>query len=814
MSDRARLRFKILAAFGSATLVLLAAGAFSYRTMGESRDSQRWVQHTQEVLGNLQELVSAVLSIETSSRGFVLTGDEINLETYRASIARSKERVATLRALTADNHEQQQQLPALEELAAKKIQFADINIGVRRAEGLGAAADAMRSGPGRRIMSDFLMRTRAVQDVELHLFAQREADATRAFARSRIGLILGTLLGVLSIVGAGLSVWRDARKRWLAEASLFIEKDLAQTTLNSIGDAVVCTGPSGDITYLNTVAERMTGWSSEEAIERPMAEVLQIVNSANHQTIPDPMSLAIEQNRTMHLPPDSLLIRRDGVEIPIEDAVAPIHDVEGSAVGAVMVFSDESESRAMRLQMTHSAAHDFLTGLPNRMLLDDRINQAIALAPRHGKKVAILVLDLDGFKHVNDSLGHTTGDKLLKSVSNRLVECVRASDTVSRTGGDEFVVVLSELQQLEDASGLARRILTAVAQPHFIDQHDLHVTTSIGISIYPDDGIDAETLIKTADTAMYQAKGNGRHNYQFFEPAMNVRAVERQFIEEGMRRGLERNEFTLHYQPKVCLRTGAITGAEALARWIHPDRGSISPAQFIPVAEDSGLIVQIGAWVLRKACQQARAWEDAGLANLKIAVNVSAVEFQDESFPDRISVILRETGLDPRLLELEITESVLMKRAESTASILRTLREKGIKIAIDDFGTGYSSLSYLRKFPVDILKIDQSFVRLIGDADDQGSMVTAVIAMARTLKLHIVAEGVETAEEAKFLRSHQCDEAQGYFFSPPLPPKQFARRVAAGSPVLLDVPERLSSSELSQTPAIRSPMPFPSISST
>jgi diguanylate cyclase (GGDEF)-like protein len=382
----------------------------------------------------------------------------------------------------------------------------------------------------------------------------------------------------------------------------------------------------------------------------------------------------------------------------------------------------ESAARAMALEMAHSAQHDFLTGLPNRMLLNDRANQAIALASRHMKKVAVPYLDLDGFKHTNDSLGHSTGDKLLQSVAKRLVDCVRGGDTVSRQGGDEFVVLLSEIEQAEDAAITARRMLQAVAKPHSIDQHDLHITTSIGLSIFPDDGTDAESLIKNADTAMYQGKENGRHSYQFFRPAMNIRAVERQSIEEGLRRALERQEFALHYQPKINLMTGAITGAEALIRWTHPTRGSVSPAQFIHVAEDSGLILPIGAWVLRQACAQARAWADAGLPRITMAVNVSAMEFRDEYFLEGVLAVLRETGLDPSALELELTESVLMKRAASAASILRALRVRGVRVAIDDFGTGYSSLSYLRKFPVDCLKVDQSFVRQISTAGDDTTL--------------------------------------------------------------------------------------------
>jgi diguanylate cyclase (GGDEF)-like protein len=446
------------------------------------------------------------------------------------------------------------------------------------------------------------------------------------------------------------------------------------------------------------------------------------------------------------------------------------------------IFRDARTVRATTLQITHSAEHDFLTGLPNRMLLNDRISQAIAVAQRRTNKVAVLFLDLDGFKHVNDSLGHPIGDKLLQSIATRLTTCVRRSDTISRQGGDEFVAVLSDVNQPEDAAIAARKILQAVAEAHSVGQHDLHITTSIGISVYPDDGQDAETLVKNADTAMYQAKENGRQSYRFFTPAMNVRAVERQAIEGDLRRALERHEFVLHYQPKINLKTGTITGAEALLRWTHPARGAVPPAEFIPVAEDCGLILPIGAWVLRQACEQARAWIDAGLPATPISVNVSPMEFRAENFLENLFTTLRETGLDPRLLEVELTESVLMKHAESAASILRTLRKEGVRVAIDDFGTGYSSLSYLRKFPVDTLKIDQSFVRQISTAGEDTAIVTAVISMARSLGLLVVAEGVETAEEAAFLRVHECDEAQGYYFNRPVPPDQFANLLRIGIP--------------------------------
>jgi diguanylate cyclase (GGDEF)-like protein/PAS domain S-box-containing protein len=591
-------------------------------------------------------------------------------------------------------------------------------------------------------------------------------------------------------------------ERKAMEEALFAEKERAQVTLNSIGDAVICTDNFGNVTYLNVVAEKMTGWSLPEAAGRPMPEIFKILDS--HRNYSDPANLAVELNQK-HWPSDCFLIRRDGVEIPIEDCISPIHDREGKASGAVIVFRDVSEVRAMTRQMSHSAQHDFLTGLPNRMLVSDRLRQAIALAHRRSTKLALLFLDLDGFKHINDSLGHLIGDKLLKSIAARLVHCVRASDTVSRQGGDEFVVLLAEVKQSSDVAITAKKILQAVAEPHSIDQHDLHVTTSIGLSVYPDDGLDAETLIKNADTAMYQAKENGRQNYQFFKPAMNVRAVERQSIEESLRRALDRRELTVHYQPKIDLNTGEITGAEALVRWNHPEHGAIPPGKFIPVAEDCGLILPIGNWVLHEACRQVRTWADAGLPLASIAVNISAIEFRHEHFLDGVFTILQDTGLNPRRLELELTETVLMKRAESTESVLKNLRAAGVHLAVDDFGTGYSSLSYLRKFPVDSLKIDQSFIRQITATPDDTAIIAAVIGMGRSLNLRVIAEGVETQAELEFLQAHQCDEAQGYYFSRPLPAQEFARLLRTGLS-LWSVDRQNPSDDIpSLSPVLRSP---------
>ncbi len=425
---------------------------------------------------------------------------------------------------------------------------------------------------------------------------------------------------------------RNAIERKAVEDALYVEKERAVVTLNSIGDAVLSTDISGNITYLNLVAETMTGWSCAEAIGKPLAEVFRIIDGNTRKTARDPMEMAVEQNRTVGLTVNCILIRRDGFESAIEDSAAPIHDRVGHVIGAVIVFHDVSAARAMSLQMTYSAQHDVVTNLPNRMLVNDRIAQSISLARRQMKNLAVIFLDLDRFKNINDSLGHAVGDLLLQSVSKRLLGSVRGSDTVSRQGGDEFVILLSEIAHPEDAATSAGKILSSLSAPHSIAGNDLHIDGSIGISIYPGDGEDAETLIKNADTAMYHAKEKGRNNFQFFKADMNLKAVKRQSLEARLRRALEREEFVLHYQPKVNLDSGEITGMEALIRWREPDGELVLPSQFIPVAEDCGLILPIGRWVLRQACAQARAWQDAGLPAVPIAVNVSAVEFRDKGF--------------------------------------------------------------------------------------------------------------------------------------------------------------------------------------
>ena len=563
---------------------------------------------------------------------------------------------------------------------------------------------------------------------------------------------------------------------------IYKEKMRAEIALNSISDAVICTDIDCNIDYLNIAAEKITGWTREEANGLPINQVFNIINGTTRKPAFSPVGLVLQTNKPRVLAADTLLIKRDGTEIAIEDSTAPIHNWDGQLTGVVIVFHDVSAAKAMAKKMEHSAQHDYLTNLPNRLLLNDRIAQAITLANRHHTQLAVLYLDLDNFKHINDSLGHAAGDKLLQSVTKRLKECVRDSDTVSRQGGDEFVILLAETKSSEDAALSAQKILNHLQAQHKVAKSQLHITTSIGISVYPADGLDADKLLKNADTAMYYAKEKGRNNYQFFTTNMNSRAVERLIIESNLRQALEKQQFNLLYQPKVNLNTGQITGAEALLRWQHDEWGEVVPNIFVPVAEDTGLIVPIGRWVLRQACVQAKVWQDAGLQSITIAVNISAKEFLQKDFVEGVRAVLVETRLAAKFLELEITESVLMRDAECSQTILQQLKIMGIKLAVDDFGTGFSSLSYLQRFPIDVLKIDQSFVQKIESAKDDGIIVSAIISMGNSLKLKVVAEGVETQSQLVFLKARRCEEGQGYFFSHPLTAEKFAASLLKVSP--------------------------------
>ncbi|KPA98563.1 putative bifunctional diguanylate cyclase/phosphodiesterase [Pseudomonas asplenii] len=426
------------------------------------------------------------------------------------------------------------------------------------------------------------------------------------------------------------------------------------------------------------------------------------------------------------------------------------------------------------LQVSRLLQFDVLTELPNSTLLVDRLSQAIALAKRHDEQTAVMFIGLDRFKRINNALGHPVGDEMLKHVARCLIGALRQSDSVFRYGSDEFVLVLPDIAHPHQTNGIAQKILNAVNTPLEVAGHALRVTASMGISLYPGDGEEALGLVKKAETAMRNTKEEGPGNFGFFIEEMNLRARRQQSIESGIRLALERDEFVLHYQPKLDLRRGQVVGAEALIRWLHPERGWIFPGDFIPVAEDSGLIVPLSRWVVGQACRQAKAWQEQGLGKLVMSVNVSAIDFRQRDYLDGIRQVLEETGLDPRCLELEITESILMQNIDATLEVLHALKALGIRLAIDDFGTGYSSLSYLRRFPVDVLKIDQSFVRnLAGDQND-AALVSAIISLGKSLNLNTIAEGVETREQLDFLKAHACEEVQGYYFSKAVEANAFA----------------------------------------
>ncbi|MCG3112603.1 MAG: EAL domain-containing protein [Candidatus Manganitrophus sp. SB1] len=462
------------------------------------------------------------------------------------------------------------------------------------------------------------------------------------------------------------------------------------------------------------------------------------------------------------------------------------HLLDGEPVGRVWSFRDVTDWKRAEERLIELAHFDQLTGLPNRTLFQDRLRQALPQASRNGKLVALLFLDLDRFKLVNDSLGHTVGDLLLKEAAGRLTHCVRKSDTVARLGGDEFIVILTNITSVHDAAKVAQKILDDFSRPFGLQGPELFVTPSIGITLYPFDGDDIDLLLKNADTAMYRAKQMGRNNYQFYSAEMNTATIAQLTLESSLRYALKREEFLIHYQPQVDLKTGRIASVEALLRWQHPSLGLVSPQEFIPIAEETGLIVPIGEWVLRTACAQAAAWQKANLPLMHMVVNLSIRQFKQPQLIETVERILGETGLSARHLGLELTESMLMENEERTVATLTQLNKLGIQISIDDFGTGYSSLRYLKCFPIHILKIDQSFVREIETNATDAAIVTSIIALARNLGLRVVAEGVESAAQLKFLRANGCDGMQGYYFSKPLSSEALEKKLSAPWSMQLD----------------------------
>ena len=487
------------------------------------------------------------------------------------------------------------------------------------------------------------------------------------------------------------------------------------------------------------------------------------------------------------------LRHRDGTILTVEALATDIPHDDGEAL--CLMLHDITERRRFEQELLHQATHDSLTSLPNRSLLVDRLNQAAELARRGGKKVALLMFDLDNFKVVNDTLGHTTGDELLRHVATRVGSFVRTCDTLARLGGDEFVILLTDIRRMDDVVTATENIRAILALPFVLGEREIFLTASIGIALYPDDGDSLEILIKKADTAMYHIKEQGRNSFQFFAEEMNRKVNARLTIETGLRRALEKGELLLHYQPRLDLTTDAITGMEALVRWDSPELGLVSPAEFIPVAEDAGLIIEIGDWVLATACRQTLAWHQSGYNQLRVSVNISARQFVRPDFVERVVNLIDESGLAPCFVELELTESSLTHNMDETIRIMRQLQTLGITISIDDFGTGYSSLNYLKRFPVNVLKIDKTFVDDMSKCAEDAAIVATIITISHHMHMRVVAEGVETAEQARMLHKQGCEEIQGYFFSRPLPEDKFIHfleqpRTLATSLPVMDNPEK------------------------
>lgn len=574
-----------------------------------------------------------------------------------------------------------------------------------------------------------------------------------------------------------LFIISDITERKNAETAVWLEKERAQVTLDSIGDAVITTDVLGNVEYLNPIAEALTGWTNDEAVGISSTSVFRIFSEDTGEIVESPITQCLREGQIVGSETNTVLIHGDGHTISVTISAAPIRNRDDKVIGGVLVFHDVSEKQNHMKEMIHQAHHDALTGLPNRLLFNEHLSLALGQAKRRKSQLAVIFLDLDRFKLINDTMGHNVGDLLLKAGAERLKNALREGDTIARLGGDEFLVLLPEIAEAKEAATVTKRLLEAIIKPFVLDGNEVFISTSIGISLFPNDGDEIESLVKQADIAMYHAKELGRNNFQFFTHELNVKAQDRLSLENNLRKAIEREEFVLHYQPQVDLETDQVVGLEALIRWNSADRGIVPPASFIPIAEETGLIVPIGEWVLRRACEQNVKWQRMGYPLLKMSVNISARQFLQPNLVEIVESILKETELDPQWLELEITESIAMEKGEATVELLNGLKELGVLVSIDDFGTGFSSLGYLRRLPIDTLKIDQTFVRDISSDEKGEAVITAIISLARNLRLKVIAEGVETQTQWAFLKAKRCDVMQGYFFSKPLCAEAIEKRI-------------------------------------
>lgn len=558
------------------------------------------------------------------------------------------------------------------------------------------------------------------------------------------------------------------------EAQLALSKSEKQlkTITNTLGEGVVVIDQEGKITFVNPEAERLLLWEKEELLGQPMDQKIfcKPDDDCGEDLANGSYAAVLRTGQTCQAE-DDLFYRKDGSSFSVAYVTSPIVE-EDRVIGAVTAFRDITESKKSKETIERLAYYDYVTHLPNRLLLLKKLASAIEQAAEQDSLGAVLFVDLDRFKTINDSLGHTIGDELLRSAASRITHCLEEAYCVSRFGGDEFVIVLADIGQVQTAADAAERLIKELYRPYLIKGHELFATASVGVSLFPSDGTDPQDLIKYADAAMYNAKKLGGNLYQLYKEEMNRLTPERLALENALHHALERGELELYYQPQVDMHTGRIIGMEALLRWNHPEHGIISPGVFIPLAEETGLIIPIGEWVLQTACRQNKIWQDEGAPRIRVAVNLSAAQFFQEDIVQKVKAVLQTSGLDPKCLELEITESIAMYSVERVTHILRELHAVGVPISMDDFGTGYSSLSYLKHFPIKRLKIDQSFIRGIPHSSDDAAIATSIIAMAHGLGLEVLGEGVETLDQRRFLEERGCDEMQGYLFSKPLPARE------------------------------------------
>jgi diguanylate cyclase (GGDEF)-like protein/PAS domain S-box-containing protein len=554
----------------------------------------------------------------------------------------------------------------------------------------------------------------------------------------------------------------------LRDATEAVHKDeqlkLSAKVFEGSTEAILITDAQGRVLSANRTFTAITGYGIEEIVARRPWEMASLPHEpAFYET------LIATLRDTGHWEGEIWDRNKSGEVLALRGRIRAIRNKDSGVGHYIATFTDVSDIKLSEERLRHITHHDELTGLPNRVSFQERLRLAMGEAHENQRLLAVLFIDLDRFKTINDSLEHSVGDELLKAVGARLRELVRSDDIVARLGGDEFAMVLANLMSEDDAGLVAHKILEHIARPFHIAGHELRLSASIGISLYPADGQDAQTLMKNADTALYRVKERGRNGFGLYTASMNAASFEQLVLENALRKAIERHELEVHYQPKLDFGTGEIRGLEALVRWHHPELGTVSPAQFIPLAEETGLIIGIGTWVLERACVQHCQWIGQGLAPVAIAVNLSPTQFQQPDLAETVGEILRATGMDPHCLELELTESGVMHDAELSSQTLRKLRAMGVTVSIDDFGTGYSSLGYLRRFPISTLKIDRSFVRDVISDPDSAAIIHAIVAMARTMNLRTVAEGVETVEQLEYLHGLRCDEMQGFLFSPPLP---------------------------------------------